>query len=143
MTKTEILADINSKYDAADASPTLVVEGSPAGYNLYVIKVLDIANTTLISDNVQFYVYHEGEEDEAAYYFMEEPNPHDFLADLQDFIDAAILAEDVEALFIEDSDIINHTAVLRVVKNDLTEVKHLIDRDGDGDLRNRTITWNK
>jgi len=139
MNKTEILAEIDSKYDAMDASPTLVVEDSPTGYNLYTIKVLDLANTTLISDNVQFYVYHEGEEDEAAYYFMEEPNPHDFFADLQDFIDAAILAEDVEGLFIENYDEINDTAVLRVVKNDLTEAKHFIDRDGNGDIRNRTI----
>ena len=139
MTKAELLADLNTKYDAVD-TPALEIEESPTGYNQYTVKVWDIANTTLISFNVDFYVYHEGLGDEAAYYLEEVPYPYDFQAELRIWINDTITNETVEGAYIEDIDAVNETAILRIIKNDLAEVKHFIDKDGNGDLRSRLIT---
>ena len=134
MTKSELLADLATKYESVE-SEILESADSPTGYNRYLVKVWDIADTRILSHNIRFYVYHEGLGDEEAYYEDEKPAPKDFLADVEEYIATIIGNNTIKAAYIEDIDLINETAILRVVINDYSEVKALATYDGSGDIQ--------
>ena len=143
MNKSELLIKLNEKfYKVGNAT---VRETDEFGIKYYLVKVYDKVGDAIRDSNLAFYVENDGEVNEVAYWSPSEPKPTPVESPQQkllNYIASKIADGTIRAGYIEASDSISETAIVKVaieIGGNLTEKRIFIDKDPQGNLRREIL----
>ena len=140
MTKQDLLDALSTKFHRVEDPGEPRQKYGNLWY--YLVKVYDLVGEGLRDMNIPFYVEDEGLPSEVAYWSPSEPKPtpvSGFQQEVTIYISGKIADGTIEGAFSEMLDTVNETAIYKVVMPDLTEKRLFVDKDGDGDLRYRSM----
>ncbi|MHC4120800.1 MAG: hypothetical protein ACYSWO_25190 [Planctomycetota bacterium] len=145
MTKAELLVLLAGKFVSVSDPENISSDRELAeGYNHYLVGAwVNTGADSTVRRNVNFYVFDEGGAQEAAYWQGGDPAPEvviPFSVQLQAFIDLKISDGTIESAFLTQQ-AENQAEASVWVNNSGTLEKRtvLFDKDGNGDIRYRTL----
>lgn len=132
MTEQELLSALEGKYWKVGVPKDGQVVN---GVQLRLVNVLDKVGNN-VSENMISY-WKDGID---CYWRHAEPKLLNFANQVKAYIAEKKSAGIIEEGFIEIMDSSVESAIVKVITNDVKELRFFIDRDGEGDIRHRQIT---